>query len=252
MNLRLLSLPDTAPADPLLLGPTDLKNALTKCVEDFLSILDFRAAPLFTVLLSIIYSILCIVLPSVDQPIFFPLMPGFALVCLFLATGFYEVSRRREHGFDTCWAHVSDPQREPSLPSILALGVVLLTVSIGWLATAERIYLWLFGPAAPESTTSLGWTLIILGNAIGSVFAIVVLSISVGSFPLPLDCNVGVAVAIHTSVGAVLANPLTMALWGLIIAASFVFGFLFVFVGLAFVAPILAHASWHLYRSVVP
>jgi len=234
---------------------------LTKCVEDFLPILDFRAVPLFTVLFGIIYSILCIVLPSIDQPIFFPLMSGFALVCLFLATGFYEVSRRREHGFDTCWAHVSDPRREPSLPSILALGVVLLTVSIGWLATAERLYLWLFGPAAPESlsgsltevlTKSLGWTLIILGNAIGSVFAIVVLSISVVSFPLPLDRNVGVAVAIHTSVGAVLANPLTMALWGLIIAVSFVFGFLFVFVGFAFVAPILAHASWHLYRSVVP
>ena len=46
-------------------------------------------------------------------------------------------------------------------------------------------------------------------------------------------------------------NPLTMALWGLIVAASLVAGFLFAFVGLAFVVPILAHASWHLYRAVV-
>jgi uncharacterized membrane protein len=49
----------------------------------------------------------------------------------------------------------------------------------------------------------------------------------------------------------VLANPLTMALWGLIVAASLAIGFVFAFVGLAFVVPILAHASWHFYRRVV-
>jgi len=131
---------------------------------------------------------------------------------------------------------------------------------IGWQAAAESLYLWLFGPTAPESvngfltevlSTSRGWTLIILGNAIGFVFAAVVLSISVVSFPLLLDRNVGVAVAVHTSVKAVVLNPLTMALWGLIVAASLVIGFLFAFVGLAFVVPILAHASWHIYRRVV-
>jgi uncharacterized membrane protein len=137
---------------------------------------------------------------------------------------------------------------------------VLLTLFICWQAAAQSLYVWLFGPTAPESfrgfltevlTTSRGWTLIILGNAIGFIFAFAVLTISVVSFPLLLDRNVGVAVAIHTSVRAVLANPLTMALWGLIVAASLVIGFMFAFVGLAFVTPILAHASWHLYRRVV-
>ena len=99
---------------------------------------------------------------------------------------------------------------------------------ICWQAAAESLYLWLFGPTAPESvngfltevlSTSRGWTLIILGNAIGFVFAAVVLSISTISFPLLLDRNVGVAVAVHTSVKAVVLNPLTMALWGLIVAA---------------------------------
>jgi uncharacterized membrane protein len=122
------------------------------------------------------------------------------------------------------------------------------------------VHVWLFGPTAPESfrgfvtavfTTSRGWTLIILGNAIGFAFAAVVLSISVVSFPLLLDRNVGVAVAVQTSVRAVLANPLTMALWGLIVAASLATGLLLAFVGLAFALPVLAHASWHLYRTVV-
>ena len=77
------------------------------------------------------------------------------------------------------------------------------------------------------------------------------LSLSVVSFPMLLDRNLGVAVAVRTSVKAVLLSPLTMALWGLIVAGSLVLGFLFAFVGLAFLLPILAHANWHLYRKVV-
>ena len=172
----------------------------------------------------------------------------------------WEVSRRRELGLDTFWTHVFGLRHSPSIPSILALGLLFLTFFICWQAAAESLYVWLFGPTAPESlrgflievlNTSQGWTLIIFGNAIGCVFAVVVLSISVVSFPLLLDRNVGVAVAVRTSVEAVLASPVTMALWGLIVAASLVIGFFLLLVGLAFVVPILAHATWHLYRRVV-
>ena len=50
---------------------------------------------------------------------------------------------------------------------------------------------------------------------------------------------------------AVLANPLPMALWGLIVAALLVIGMLPFFVGLAIVLPVLGHATWYLYRRVV-
>jgi uncharacterized membrane protein len=42
-----------------------------------------------------------------------------------------------------------------------------------------------------------------------------------------------------------------MAIWGLVIAAALAIGFLLLFVGLAVAVPILAHATWHLYRKVV-
>jgi uncharacterized membrane protein len=71
------------------------------------------------------------------------------------------------------------------------------------------------------------------------------------SFPLLLDRDVGAAVALLTSVRVVLANPLTMALWGLIVAALLVIGSLPLFLGLTVVVPVLGHATWHLYRRAV-
>ena len=92
----------------------------------------------------------------------------------------------------------------------------------------------------------------IVGNLIGFVFALVTLVISVISFPLLLDRDVGAAVAIQTSVRAVAKNPVAMATWGLIVALLLAVGSIPLFVGLAVVVPVLGHATWHLYRRVVP
>jgi hypothetical protein len=43
-----------------------------------------------------------------------------------------------------------------------------------------------------------------------------------------------------------------MALWGLIVAGGLVIGSIPAFLGLILVMPVLGHATWHLYRKVVP
>jgi uncharacterized membrane protein len=129
-----------------------------------------------------------------------------------------------------------------------------------WVATANAIYVANFGYASPSSveeflkdvlTTRPGWTLIIVGNLVGLLFAILVLTISVVSFPLLLDRDVGAAVALLTSIRAVARNPFTMMVWGLIVVALLVVGSLPLFFGLTVVMPLLGHATWHLYRKVV-
>jgi uncharacterized membrane protein len=150
--------------------------------------------------------------------------------------------------------------RSSSIGAITALALLLLTIFVIWVAVANAIYIATFGYATPTSietfaqdvlTTRTGWTLILVGNLVGFLFAVLVLSISVVSFPLLLDRDVGAAVALLTSLRAVARNPFTMMLWGLIVAALLVVGSLPLFLGLTIIVPILGHATWHLYRRVV-
>jgi uncharacterized membrane protein len=248
--------PDSTPVHPGVrkIGPADLKDALAKGIDDFL------AMPSSHVFLGLIYPIAGLCLAGYALPMLFPLMAGFALVGPFAGIGLYEMSRCRELGLDTSWEHAFDVVRSHSIFSILSLGLLLLVIFAGWEFTAKSLYVALFGSTPPESFiqfvanilgTPRGWQLIGFGTAIGFVFAVVALSISVVSFPLLLDRDVDVPVAILTSVRAVLTNPFTMAQWGLIVASILAIGFLLLFVGLAIAVPVLAHSSWHLYRKVV-
>jgi uncharacterized membrane protein len=63
---------------------------------------------------------------------------------------------------------------------------------------------------------------------------------------------VGLDTAVSTSVKAVIANPGPMAVWGLTVAGLLVLGSIPAFVGLVVVVPVLGHATWHLYRKLVP
>jgi uncharacterized membrane protein len=238
--------------------PADLKDALAKGLDDFM------AMPSFSVFLVLIYPIVGLVLLRLSfgydmLPLIFPLMAGFALIGPIATVGVYELSRRREQGLNISWDALSD-FHAPCIRAILVLGLALVMLFLAWLGAASMIYQMTFGDWVPPSisefwrhivTTSAGWTLVIVGWGVGFCFAVVAFSISVVSFPLLLDRDVGVVTAVLTSVRAVIANPVTMALWGCIVAAALVAGSLPFFFGLAIVLPVLGHATWHLYRKVV-
>lgn len=241
------------------IGIDDLKDALSKGFDDFL------AMPTHAMFLCIVYPLLGLLLARLAfgysiLPLLYPIVTGFALVGPFAALGLYEMSRRREKGLPVSVSNAFDVIESSSIGAIAALGILLLIVFGLWVMLANAIYVANFGYAPPESiesfvrdvfTTSAGWTMIVVGNAVGFCFAAVVLTIGVVSFPLLLDRDVGAAVALLTSIRVVVMNPLVMALWGFIVAALLVMGMLPFFLGLTVVMPVLGHATWHLYRKVV-
>ena len=241
------------------IGLRDIKNALAE------GIADFSAMPSHAVFLCLIYPIVGVLLARLTLgyevlPLLFPLAAGFTLLGPFAAIGLYELSRRREQGLDASWQDAFDVLRSPSRGAIAALGLLLLTIFVIWIAVAQAIYVAYFGyePAASIPhfldqvfTTPAGRMLMIVGNLVGFLFALGVLTISVISFPLLLDRDVGAVEAVLTSVRVVARNPLMIAIWGLIVAGLLLIGSLPLFFGLAVVVPVLGHSTWHLYRKVV-
>jgi uncharacterized membrane protein len=241
------------------IGLADLKDALARGLD------DFYAMPTHAMFLCMVYPIVGLVLARFAfgysvLPLIYPLTTGFALVGPIAALGLYELSRRREAGLATSATHAFDVVQSSSIGAIVALGILLLIVFGVWLAIANAIYVANFGYAPPASisqfvrdvlTTRAGWNLIVVGNAVGFCFAVIVLTISAVSFPLLLDRDVGAAVALLTSIRVVLKNPVTMAVWGLIVGLLLVLGSLPFFLGLTVVVPVLGHATWHLYRKAI-
>jgi uncharacterized membrane protein len=255
------TLDDTAHPLPRVrtIAPHDLIEALRKGLD------DFKAMPTHALFISLIYPIAGIIFAVAMSDanllwMVYPMATGFALVGPVAAVGLYELSRRREQGLDTGWNHAFDLLQAESFRSIAALGLVLFVLFAVWIATAQTIYWYHFGYAVPESmasfarqvlTTDAGLRMMVVGNAVGFLFAVVAFVISAVAFPLLIDRRIGAAAAAATSVKVVLRNPVTMALWGLIVAVALLIGSLPFFVGLAVVIPVLGHATWHLYRRAV-
>ncbi len=260
-NEKTLADVGTSSRQPVIrtIGVEDLKEALAKGFE------DFKAKPSHLILLIFIYPIVSLFAIRLAAgydilPLIFPLLAGFALIGPVAAIGLYELSRRREQGLDISFLHTLDPMRSPSIGAIAVLSVAMMAIYFVWLGASQVIYKLFFGDLVPESvgqfasmifTTPSGWGMIVVGTGVGFVFAVVVLAISAVSFPMLVDRDVGVATAVKTSVRAVAANPVTMAIWGIIVVSALGLGALPLFVGLAVAMPVLGHATWHLYRKLV-
>jgi uncharacterized membrane protein len=258
-RLNTNSLPSSSTPAIRRIGVNDLGAALALGWD------DFRAIPSQLFFLCIIYPVVALAFWKLAAgygllPLFYPLASGFALIGPLAAVGLYEISMRRERGEPASWLNCFDVLRSPAIGSVIALALALVAIFLLWIAVAEVLFNAAFGDVrfglmsdflGALFTTSGGWFLIVAGNFVGLAFACVVLGISVVSFPLILDRNVDVGLAIRTSLQAVTRNPVTLGVWGLLVAVLVALGSLLAFVGLAVVLPVLGHATWHLYRRLI-
>ncbi|MBV0910808.1 DUF2189 domain-containing protein [Anianabacter salinae] len=252
---------DRSTAEPVVreIGLADIREALGKGYRDAM---HFRGDVLFIVVL---YPVIGLILAGVGLnmdllPLLFPLLAGFAIVGPLAATGLYQMSRLREAGKEAGWGDAVRVIGSPAFPALVVMGLYLIGLFVAWLMVAALVHSLTLGPEQPASigaflgaalTTPEGWAMILIGCAVGAVFAAAAISISIVSFPLLLDRDVGVPQAIATSVAVARKNPRTVAIWGAIVAALLVLGAIPALIGLVLVMPVLGHATWHLYRRAV-
>lgn len=242
------------------IGMKDLLQSLKEGYDDFV------AKPSFGVFLVIFYPLFALLLTLflVGENLLylaFPMVAGLTLLGPVVSVGLFEMSRRLESGLDPSWRMAFEFIHTASFAPILALSIVMMLLYLAWLFVAESIYLGLFGANTPDSisafffneifTTRQGIALIIIGNAVGLLFAFAALSFSVVGFPLLLDKPASMATAVSISIRAVTSNTLVMATWGAIVVLLLATGAILFLVGLAAILPILGHATWHLYRKLV-
>jgi cytochrome c oxidase subunit II len=248
------------------IGVGDLKEVLVKGFDDFGA---YRTDIIFLIVIYPIISLVIITAAFNREliPLLFPLASGSVIMGPFVGVFLYEMSRRRELNFERhhpdshSWANALSVLRSRNFGAIMLLGLMLVGLYLVWLGVAWWLYWAINGPQPLYSlgrfvqdlfVTQAGWWLIALGCGIGFLFAVLALMVTVVSFPLMLDRDVGLVTAVTTSIRAAVANPIPMAAWGLIVGGGLVLGAIPLFIGLVVVMPVLCHATWHLYRKLVP
>ena len=192
---------------------------------------------------------------------FWPILPGafsgFVLIAPILATGLYELSRRIERGERPNLAQAIDAWRRGTRP-LVWMGVGLASAATAWvLVSALLIALFVKVPIVGldgfvrhvvlSESSNLFWLWLLAGGlGAAAVFALTVVSV-----PLLLDRRVDLRAALLTSVRAVGANPLPMALWAAIIMLLTAVSIATALAGFAVTVPVIGHASWRAYRATV-
>lgn len=259
-------MPDPDP-DP---GPDEIPDHALLCFDAIGQSLrdgwrDFMRAPAFGLFFAAFYVLGGLVLATVafasgQEWWLLPFVLGFPLIAPFAAVGLYEVSRRIEADEPLIWREVLGvviAQKDRQVPS---MAMLILLMFMFWVFVAHTVFALFMGVSSLTNITSSpammlegrGLVMLGVGTLIGAGFAVVLFAITVAGLPLILDREVDLISAIIASVQAVAANLAVLLIWGLVIAAMLAIASLPLFLGLFIVLPVLGHASWHMYRRLLP
>jgi uncharacterized membrane protein len=175
-------------------------------------------------------------------------LSGFVFIAPMLAFGLYSVSRQICEGGTPDLGHTIRAIRRP-LSNAMVYTLVLLVVFLLWARAGMMIQVFFPLGGRPEWGHIL--TFLLIGSAVGSVFASVSFAASVFSLPMLANRDIDVITAVISSINAVLRNKPAMMVWATLICALTLVGFLTAGIGLIIIIPWLAYATWHGYRAAL-
>ncbi|MGD9809937.1 MAG: DUF2189 domain-containing protein [Sphingobium sp.] len=223
---------------------------------------DFAAHPLFGLFFAAIYvaagNFLYFALFMRGEAAWLvPAAAGFPLLAPFIAVGLYEVSRRREAGLPMKWRSILGALLGHGDDQLLMMGGFIFVGFTFWIILAHGIFAIFLAESGIGSEsldlliTGPGIMMLLVGGAVGALMALAFYSITVISLPMLVDRDVDIITAIIVSLATMRSNRFVMLAWAALIAVSLFVAMLPFFLGLFVVLPILAHATWHLYRRSV-
>ncbi|MBB2971888.1 DUF2189 domain-containing protein [Mesorhizobium sp. RMAD-H1] len=189
---------------------------------------------------------------------FFPALAGFLVVGPALATGLYVKSRRLARGLPVTFASMIVPERGTT-QHVLFVGAVLLGLMLLWMRAAVLIYALFFGwrpfPGIDHIApmlfgTQIGLWMLVVGVAVGGLFAAFAFAISVFSIPMVLDRKADAFTAMGTSISIVWNNLAVMLTWGAIVLGLTLVALMTAMLGFIVIFPLLGHATWHAYMAM--
>lgn len=226
---------------------------------------DFRAAPgpslaygIFLVLLS--YGVLATLQALGLLYLALPAVAGFLIVGPFLAIGLYEKSRRRDRGEAITLRHMLFV-RPASTTQLAFAGLLLGLLVLFWLRAADLLYALFFGitpfPGANDALTNLlvtprGWALLVVGSAVGGLFAAFAFALSLFAIPTLMVERRDALTALGLSFATTVQNLRPCLAWGAIVAAGMALSAATGLLALAVIFPVLGHGTWHAWVAMRP
>lgn len=190
--------------------------------------------------------------------ILFPALAGFMVVGPILAVGPYAKSRLIAEGKPVSLSDMIFV-RPAAGAQIMFTGVLLCLLMLVWMRAAVIVYALFFGLVpfpgldhiAPMLFGTLtGWAMLVVGSAVGALFAAFSFGISAFSIPMQLDQRVDALTAMGSSIALVWHNKEAMVPWAAILLGLTLLSMATGLVGLIVVFPVLAHGTWHAYRAM--